>query len=604
MPLLQSQSAFPHDPQLLPTNTATIATTHQTPLQHYISALEAPLSNTNQSSSAATTWELEDSSLLPTFDDWLLIFQDYVGPNGIRATPFTYFDSDDFLTHFFQKPSILRLIQCALSASYTGAPEDVKVSYYKRARKALVRASDVMETPTVDTVLTLYLLYDFSMIEGQPVIGRQFLFMAGRLVLELGLHVDPDFESVSSSNDIFSEAALIQVDQMDEREKERRRRVFWGVVRALVSVQMLATDPFEFDQEMQGFWGTVDLTKVKGPQQVYAPHPVFAMEAVHIDCALFSLIYEIKRAYATPPVGTVQELIQSMETFGLSTRLATVHHSIPVDYFLLSTSPSRLTRPDMDRFIDQIKNARPVASILSLNLALLTSISVLHRPVLFLTSLPCCHPLILDDATRAVLTQCIQACVTSAYRIINLFLFSHDILKGVINPTTPLSTDVMASFHVSGGEFAVMEAMIVLWFVTCRMEGSWWPFVDVELRTGYQVLRGAFLKLGDMQRERGVEASGIIAPLVRCVEAMVREMDAVNGWVGGGSGSGGIGDEVDSVELGMKVMSIGGDEHNVKESFVADPWGYLGLLGMEVDGRVRWRGRTEDSWRLFWKLNS
>ncbi|ORY39143.1 hypothetical protein BCR33DRAFT_720381 [Rhizoclosmatium globosum] len=61
---------------------------------------------------------------------------------------------------------------------------------------------------------------------------------------------------------------------------------------------------------------------------------------------------------------------------------------------------------------------------------------------------------------------------------------------------------------------------------------------------------------------------------------------------------------VTTLELGLKVMSLGKDNNFTQdEAITTEPLAFMGLLGTQVSDGIRWKGRSEESWRLFWKLN-
>ncbi|ORY49406.1 hypothetical protein BCR33DRAFT_713741 [Rhizoclosmatium globosum] len=76
------------------------------------------------------------------------------------------------------------------------------------------------------------------------------------------------------------------------------------------------------------------------------------------------------------------------------------------------------------------------------------------------------------------------------------------------------------------------------------------------------------------------------------MEAMVGEIERR---VGGGAGLVNTG----GLELAMNVASIGSNVEEAKK----EPWAFMGLLGLEVAGGIRWKGRNEEGWRLFWIRN-
>ncbi|KAJ3056013.1 hypothetical protein HDU99_007466 [Rhizoclosmatium hyalinum] len=57
------------------------------------------------------------------------------------------------------------------------------------------------------------------------------------------------------------------------------------------------------------------------------------------------------------------------------------------------------------------------------------------------------------------------------------------------------------------------------------------------------------------------------------------------------------------VEIVGGEMVLGNKAELMKEAGTKESWGFLGLLGMEVAGGLRWVGKGEDSWRQFWQVH-
>ncbi|KAJ3015764.1 UNVERIFIED_CONTAM: hypothetical protein HDU68_012576 [Siphonaria sp. JEL0065] len=163
--------------------------------------------------------------------------------------------------------------------------------------------------------------------------------------------------------------------------------------------------------------------------------------------------------------------------------------------------------------------------------------------------------------------------------------------------------------------YTVFEAMISFWFTQCRMDPSWWGFLDAdlaEMNLDWISVRRQVSSLMDhiylQWKYEGGDYSGAMAPLYMCMQAMVNEMD--NRRLESKEkrrGDGFVGDEaednerIEQVLVTMKVMSLGGDVLE-EVGTVKEPHAFLGLLGMTVSGGIRWNGPSEESWRLFWKL--
>ncbi|KAJ3280439.1 hypothetical protein HDU79_011708 [Rhizoclosmatium sp. JEL0117] len=407
------------------------------------------------------------------------------------------------------------------------------------------------------------------MEQGNSLTGRRFLVAGVKMALELQLDVDPD------------DSPWLQ--HLTSRQKELRRRVFWGLFKAAIAEQAISTDPTLFDSEF-----VVNPMGVKKSSQILDPHPIFALDRTNIYCELFALLLTVKRHYVTPPA-SINDLIASNATSFIASQLLA---SIPQDHMVDSTSLHFMS-------IIMPKNSIYSANtIVSFNLCLAATISVLHRPIMFASSLTCMHPMLLGLEQQSTIILAIQECLTAAFRIINIFSFIMEHEEAFEKlPDTSQERDRDPLDHAKiGGMMCIVEALIVVWFVSCRMNPAWWNFIKTELKMEYSVLRSWFVTLMECIQARDGQVKD---PLVMCAEFMLKEMDKANSWCVDTS----LIDDLEVIELGVKAIALGEDSKEI-DGAISDPFGFLGLLGMEVDGRVRWRGRSEESWRLFWKLNA
>ncbi|ORY39140.1 hypothetical protein BCR33DRAFT_853686 [Rhizoclosmatium globosum] len=132
--------------------------------------------------------------------------------------------------------------------------------------------------------------------------------------------------------------------------------------------------------------------------------------------------------------------------------------------------------------------------------------------------------------------------------------------------------------------------------VPCTIFRTWWNFTSVRIMDTERL----YPTLLDMaQFMRGMEAregdSGYTSPFVKAVIEMLGEIERVRiyGWKKWKES------DMQNMELAMQVMSIG---NSLDDSYdIVEPYTFLGLLGFELGG-IRWKGRKEESWRLFWKM--
>ncbi|ORY39131.1 hypothetical protein BCR33DRAFT_418602 [Rhizoclosmatium globosum] len=137
-----------------------------------------------------------------------------------------------------------------------------------------------------------------------------------------------------------------------------------------------------------------------------------------------------------------------------------------------------------------------------------------------------------------------------------------------------------------------MESILVIWFISCRMKREWWAYLSIPLFDTVTLQSSLERALDIIKKQEVLEGSmtGLTNVFTNCVQAMLMEL--ANGPLLQRE------DGIQELEIGMRVMALEGAMEDLVE-----PWAFLGLLGMELPGGIRWKGRSEESWRLFWKLN-
>ncbi|KAJ3063220.1 hypothetical protein HDU99_004943, partial [Rhizoclosmatium hyalinum] len=71
-------------------------------LHHFMDAIESPIVDSKNSD-----WSMEDADLMPTFSDWLLVYN-YLTNNGTEFPVSAEFDAERLLQNYFQKCAVLR----------------------------------------------------------------------------------------------------------------------------------------------------------------------------------------------------------------------------------------------------------------------------------------------------------------------------------------------------------------------------------------------------------------------------------------------------------------------------------------------------------------
>ncbi|KAI9325005.1 hypothetical protein BDR26DRAFT_880245 [Obelidium mucronatum] len=556
----------------------------------------------------AHEWELEDPDLMPTIDDWMLVYT----ARHASTVRFGY-DRPNCLNSFFQQPPMFRLIICAVSALSIPLPDEIQFSYYNRCRKAVVRA--IHEKPTYQTVQSLMMLFQFAEARGQPDISRSLFQTALSLIKSLRLDIDPDL------------SPWLAHLNLTERQKEDRRRAFWCSYSVMVTEEAVSNETFANSE-------TLSSVNIKPPATIHDPYLVFEGNImVKPECELLRLIGQIRRGYSRIPK-TLNDLLPTGPP-PKSTDLNRIISEIPTPYLLVpADSPSNITRQDHLHFLHQLSQmpANEVPSCLSVNFLIYSTTSVLYRSQLYLSACQSCHPMFLSTLQHHSILQAIQKSFDAALQTAQMYYFLRKVNAGAYpqwNPTEDVFFDLSADSSI----YMVFEATTVLWFLYCRMKPVWWASISAaggggscgsdgggggRERPQWSSLRIWIVEMVDLVKRVSVDmgsAEGTCEPLLFCMQAMLAEMDQMQlsgggaggaGGAGGGNSGRGRGEEEDQDEgglvLGMKLMALGSKVPTMYG--IKEPRAFLGLLGLDVSGGIRWRGCVEQGWKMFWKLFS
>ncbi|KAI9333107.1 hypothetical protein BDR26DRAFT_868603 [Obelidium mucronatum] len=519
--------------------------------------------------------EIEDPDLLPTLLDYEMVYKPMTS-NGWNPPIFSSFDGDNFLKTFFQQPPFFRLMQCTMGAFERGSavPESVSMSYFTRAKKAWIRTLNTKSLyQTHQTVQSLFWVFIFTGWKGQPDVGRPYLVAAIELIKELQLDVDPD-----------DSPWLIPLN-LTPRQREDRRRAFWSVYSYAVIENAISSN------SNQCFVLPFNANKMKPPSTINDPYPIFVDYPVHHQVKLFEFISSVKQAFCLPPK-SMHDILFSKSFTLLHQQWVSLQSEIPTHWFLLSETPDTLTLSDYERFKSQqatLTDAVKSSNFVN-NISWLASTCLLYRPILFLSGFKQCHPMYLSKDIQQVISTAINQSLDAAHRILNLLTFFLD----------PAAEQTL--FPYQNSFYGLLEAMIALWYTSCRMNTIWWALLGGggRRKLEWEKLRPRMLQTiqflnSTNAKSGGVGENGVIPPLVVCMKAMVREIELYESGVHVSAI-----DVTEKITLGMKVVSLDGTDD---VSMTREPNAFLGLLGMEVAG-IKWPGRSEESWRLFWKLNS
>ncbi|KAJ3285035.1 hypothetical protein HDU79_007633 [Rhizoclosmatium sp. JEL0117] len=516
-------------------------------------------------------WRMEDPDLMPTIEDFMLAWS-LSTANGTRPPVWFGMDGDYFLRTFFVQPSYLRFALCAIAAHVHNPPlpEAVSFSLFQRARKAILRMAGCK--PCVDMVKAYGYLVLFAIHKGQPAVGQNFLKLGLDVIRDLRLDVDPD------------DSPWLFHLNLTPRQKEDRRRAFWGLYGNYMADLGYNPDP-SFECDISG-------DNVKPPGEVFdLGRPIFEDSvALKWVWKLSEILHRNRKSLLKPP----QSLLKILDLDTSHGLIENVQIIISQCKYLLlySSSPLEITYEDAERFKVQLANVsvRFLFHTYALNFLTLSCLSALHRPKLYTTSLKSCNPRFLSLKQHESILSATNQCLECAHRLTNIFFHTHEECMTYVGFS--IFTQLI---------YNLFEACIICWFASCRMTVAWRALMNPAFVERERLLAMAKKLTEFMQRVVEVEGtkSGSTIVILRCMQAMVREMFIYRSGVvieDSESRSG-----IDGLELRMTVMSLVGDDF---ETIEKEPYAYLGLLGLEVAGGVRWKGKYEPEWRIFWTSNT
>ncbi|KAI9340458.1 hypothetical protein BDR26DRAFT_349324 [Obelidium mucronatum] len=279
---LECQYPVPRKRTPRTTRTNTTTTTLETPLDDF----------------EDRDWTVQDPDLMASQADWLLMFT-FLTTNERSGQLRLSVDVQRFPGNVFHAtggaaPNVLRVSRRTLRRR--PSQEGVALSYYVRARKAVLRAP-----PTYQTAQAFCWIFGFSYWKGQPAVGAPFFKAALALAAALRLAVDPHALDLSES------------------EKEERRRLYWNLYYAVKIAQSTSND---FDAV------NLSVDKVNPPRAITEPYVAhISFDSFPSVCAVIDLIVVIRRHYFTGP-GTLSNVLDNPGWQSVAQRLREVHGKV------------------------------------------------------------------------------------------------------------------------------------------------------------------------------------------------------------------------------------------------------------------------------------
>ncbi|KAJ3067057.1 hypothetical protein HDU99_003638, partial [Rhizoclosmatium hyalinum] len=374
-------------------------------ISHILSAMDSPFLVDDDPEPCS----ILDADLCGNYDDWKLV-GNFLTTDERSRQILVCIDGKAFLSGFFSEPAPLRLVLCTIAAHYARPPlpDETVLSYYRRARKAVMRVAD---KPSLRTCQALFYIYYFTMWKGQPVLGRPFLRLGMEMILSLQLDVDPD------------DSPWLDALQLSDAEKEERRRIVYSYFYAYKTEQSIAGDTYGIP---------ISVDKLNQLSEITEPYPAFTSFSFFGSvCEVYRLICDIKKHHSTAPE-SIETIMTSDTSVELQRQLNNVYTSIESKYLLAMENPCHVSSSDCDCFIAQLTAIPPmeIPYITAMNLNIWASKSLLTRPKLYLSSLKSCCPCCLSpDAVNTIITA-INTSLEAAHAISSILAFLLDVTEG------------------------------------------------------------------------------------------------------------------------------------------------------------------------------
>ncbi|KAJ3231992.1 Tetratricopeptide repeat protein 14 [Chytriomyces hyalinus] len=558
--------------------------------------LETPISIGNLS--------VEDPDMMPTMQDWVIVYN-YLRSGG--QSLWAMIDPVKFLQSFLSEPPFLRYAVCAVAAHQRlpKVSSRVSLAYFNRAKQAVKRRSDV----SIKMIQALFCLSSFATSNGQPDLSKPYFVKSIPMLFQLRLHVDPD------------DSPWLAHLNLSEEDKNERRMTFWTLFQCVQVVQMTTINRGEF-YAMPGH--SVKFAKqVALDAVIKAPVTLPEVATVCYLNLITNVMVDTAILHSKTPASAMELLVGSAAVL-LDRRLAIAKEHIP-DRLLVSEPSILFQMAESNPFT-------PVIHIAITTIMYNSALCILHRPRLYLTAyLSLTSPLLLDPDNLMILLTLLEVCLSAAEKIatINSWIL-HRSKSGKDNDGGMFSKKLWQKHSLLS--FGLFEAAVVSWFVTCKTNPFWWRNQegDVSMTDEYaaassslhvlrmthsdrQRLRSSVMDIlrtyedleGSLSSEENAAQSNIATPFITCISAMLREMEQVELNIQAGlpfnSEAKVKRDDVEDLVLGVTVMSFG-EEESV-EPYKGTPWAFLGLLGADVMGYIKWAA-YEEGWREFWRTLS
>ncbi|KAJ3229749.1 hypothetical protein HDU81_005021 [Chytriomyces hyalinus] len=533
-----------------------------------------------------------DPDMIPTISDYMLVagmFDKHSKHPMIRL-----FDREAILNSFFFLDPALRLSLCAKAAQfeYQSVSSKQLLSFFRRARNAVGKSLD---RASLETLQALHLVRNLANLTGQSAFSVLLYGHILNMMRVLRMDQDPD--------------TLPDRSFLPERTKTEFRNWFWILAQGVLSS------------------GAYGITHFKSTFRIDAVKPVATRLYSPILCWRYHTIMFVRCMYSRAP-RSVMDVIWPRDWFLAGAKLSKcLTDSSDAMFKLGGTFPEY-----SNLLLTNLKVSVMAAELLTdATVEYYASLCMLHRPRLYLLGFLTPGSIFLEDPKCAAeLMFSLEQCVVACRHILRVFRF----LALCTRDYAPPSRSGRDGFK--GGEWgrrawleegadqvpkvlsaddftwslalALFEAAIVLWVLGCKVHPDWKSrgrVVEIppmqELVEGLtfvlewlQLIDGNLLGHPGVARATWDTRQNYVSPMILCVESMLLEMQ---------SNQSRNDIRIHNAEIAMTVLSLAEDGSDDLRAIKDDeyPVAFMGLLGLQVMGGIRWKGPYEDEWRRFWE---
>ncbi|KAI9352602.1 hypothetical protein BDR26DRAFT_849531, partial [Obelidium mucronatum] len=320
------------------------------------------------------------------------------------------------------------------------------------------------------------------------------------MIIQLRIDVDPD------------DSPWLFHLNLTPRQKEDRRRAFWGVYWVLKHEQATSDTITVTTTATMTSPLNLNNSRMKPPNEINDPYPIFGINAGFIPTiSLLEVMAAIRQHHLKAPTtkrggerggggGGIQQIFASETTSSLNTFLLTVHASIPLNYILISKT-AHLCFCQL-RFVFCIV---PKLYLTGIYLSSSSSSS----------SSASCKPSQLSPSRLNILDTAVTQSLEAAARIVTLYSFILEVWESAGDePVAAAASSAAARIGDTTGDddnedddktrkgrsplppapqqppprplprwfhptpnitcfYSLFEAAIVIWFISCRMAPEW-----------------------------------------------------------------------------------------------------------------------------------